>query len=291
MNSFMISQAQQRTFGTGLNFSRKIGKHFHVNLGLSVEDTALKDLSGNYLYTGQSILGNMTMRAVETGMANSALGGYEVARSARNTQLQGGAYFNVAPSISYDTRDQRVDPHSGTLVKLTASPSLGLTNASFVKLGISASQFVPLSKETTLALNAQAGTSFGDVPAFAQYRLGGWNGMRGYRQFSDLGTGTSMLMATAEVRRRLLPHSHNKVMKAIGDHVKGAVFMDIGQISGNGTINSLMSESNMGASVGFGLRINVPMIGLVRIDYGLPLVSTLMGHMTPRITIGFGDKF
>jgi hypothetical protein len=35
----------------------------------------------------------------------------------------------------------------------------------------------------------------------------------------------------------------------------------------------------------------VPMLGLVRLDYGFPLISTALGRMTPRFTLGFGDKF
>jgi hypothetical protein len=43
--------------------------------------------------------------------------------------------------------------------------------------------------------------------------------------------------------------------------------------------------------VGVGLRIKMPMIGMVRIDYGLPILSTLSNQYVPRINIGFGDKF
>ena len=47
----------------------------------------------------------------------------------------------------------------------------------------------------------------------------------------------------------------------------------------------------MGASVGVGVRINMPMVGLVRIDYGLPIVSSVLGRNVPRLTVGFGEKF
>ncbi|HMY53553.1 MAG TPA: BamA/TamA family outer membrane protein, partial [Candidatus Obscuribacter sp.] len=122
-------------------------------------------------------------------------------------------------------------------------------------------------------------------------RLGGWNGVRGYRAFSDLGTGTGMLMATAELRAKLPLPETNPVFKTLKKNVKAVAFADFGQVMGNGITNSLLSRSSMGASVGLGLRVNMPMVGLVRIDYGLPLVSSILGRTTPRLTIGFGEKF
>src|SRR5262249_2927813 len=112
-----------------------------------------------------------------------------------------------------------------------------------------------------------------------------------YRQFSDLGSGSRMLMATAEVRRHLPFIPDTKMGKMIDDHVKTATFFDVGQVSGNGLTNGLFGRANMGASVGVGLRVKVPMLGLIRLDYGFPLISTQLGHFAPRFTIGFGEKF
>jgi len=47
----------------------------------------------------------------------------------------------------------------------------------------------------------------------------------------------------------------------------------------------------MGAAVGVGLRVKMPMVGLVRLDYGLPLIAPVTGGFTPRFTVGFGEKF
>jgi outer membrane protein assembly factor BamA len=186
-----------------------------------------------------------------------------------------------------------MDATTGSFIKASISPSAGI-GGGFMKAGLSASKFKSFGKNKnfTLALNAQAGTSVGGLPQFAQYRLGGWNGVRGFRSFSDLGTGAGMLMGTAELRAKLafLPDD-NKITSAIKKNVKIAGFLDYGQVVGNSTTNSLLSRSNFGASVGLGLRINMPMVGLVRIDYGLPIVSTILGNRTPRMTVGFGEKF
>jgi outer membrane protein insertion porin family len=289
--SLLIDDSQQRTIGASLNFTKPLAEHLNLNLGFTGESTALTDLSS--LIKNANILENMEKRALATGAATTQAGAAQLASTVRKNQLAGGIYASINPSISYDTRDAAIDPTKGTLARLTASPSLGLTGSSFMKAGASVSKFVPINDRAGLAFNMQGGTSVGGMPQFAQYRLGGWNGMRGYRAFSDLGSGSSMLMATAEVRSHLpfLKNTDSKVLKAIDKHVKGVAFFDVGQVSGNSLTNSLFSRGQMGASVGLGLRLNLPMIGLIRLDYGLPLVSTLLGKTTPRFTVGFGERF
>jgi outer membrane protein assembly factor BamA len=104
-------------------------------------------------------------------------------------------------------------------------------------------------------------------------------------------------MGTAEYRFKLpIPKGdatsqYGHVVKFIQGHVKGEIFSDVGEVGGNNTVNDLTSASNMGASVGAGLRFNVPMLGVIRIDYGFPLISSVLGHMTPRFSIGFGNNF
>lgn len=287
--SLLIDQAQQRSLGASVTLSKPLKRNFHLNLGLMGENTSLRDL-GTYLSTGSAVE-SMAQRALAMGKATDLAGANALAGSVRNDQLQGGTFFSLNPSLVYDTRDAFIDPTRGTHAKISVGPSIGLNGASFAKAGASFSKFKPLGKSTTLAFNIQGGSSVGGMPQFAQYRLGGWNGIRGYRQFSDLGTGTSMLMATAELRTRVPLPKNSKVAQIIDKHVKIAAFADVGGVSGNSLSNGLFARSNMGASVGLGLRVNLPMLGLVRIDYGLPLLNAALGGWTPRLTVGFGDKF
>ncbi|MDZ4834461.1 MAG: BamA/TamA family outer membrane protein [Candidatus Melainabacteria bacterium] len=288
--SMMIDQSTQRTIGANATLSRPLGKHLTANLGLMGENTGLKDLGS--LLGSQSVLNSMADRALATGRAATAAGAQTLAGQVRSDQLRGGTFFTVSPSLVYDTRDSYMDPKKGTNARISGGPSVGLNGASFGKMGGSVSHYKQLGKGFTLATNAQGGASVGGLPQFAQYRLGGWNGLRGYRQFSDLGTGTAMLMATAEIRHALPFASSTNVGRLINKHVQAAAFFDVGQVTGNGMSNSLLSRSNMGASVGLGLRVKVPMVGLVRLDYGLPLIqSVLNGGLTPRFTVGFGEKF
>jgi outer membrane protein insertion porin family len=296
--SMMVDSSMQRTLGGSVTFSKPLGKNFSGALSFTGEQTLLKGIGDSLVGgTGDGILPNLMNRATQLGYAHDAESAQAFAQRMRMNQLKGGLYATISPTLYYDTRDSGFDPHHGTFAKLTGGPSLGITNSSFGKIGVSVSKFVQLGKETTLAFNTQAGQAIGGVPQFAQFRLGGWNGLRGYRQFSDLGLGSGMLMGSVELRRRLpLPkgdkHSAGGQMLAYLDkNVRWNTFFDYGAVTGNSLVNSMYSRNAFGASVGVGLRINVPMIGLVRLDYGFPLVSTAMGHMTPRFTLGFGDKF
>ncbi len=281
MGSFMIQQAMQRTLGASVTFNKSLGNNFNASLGLTGENTNLQDVSN--LFSTQNIVGNMINRALVTGMASNNVSAYNLANSVRQNQLKGGTFATVSPSLSYDTRDAAIDPTKGTLLRLSASPSLGLATAGFVKLGASASKFIKITESTTLATNVQAGMGMGNMPQFSQFYMGGFNGVRGYRSFTDLGTGTSMLMTTAEVRTHLpfLKDSDSKVAKTIDKHVKAVFFFDAGQVNGNSLTNSLLSRSSLGASVGVGVRIKVPMIGMIRLDYGFPLLSSIMGGILP----------
>jgi outer membrane protein insertion porin family len=291
MNSFLIDQSQQQTIGASVNFSKPINKILSANLGFSAEDTILKNVA-DYISTGE-LIDQMATRAIQQGYvsATNPAAAQQYANTVRNNMMKGGLYFSINPSLVVDTRDDKTSPTRGMLARVTASPSVGLGGA-FMKAGVNVSNYIPITKETVFATNFQAGTSMGNVPGFAQYSLGGFNGIRGYRQFSDLGLGSNMLMARAELRHSLpLPKTDNKAINMIKKRVKVALFTDAGQVTGSNTYNNLLARNSQAASVGVSLRMNLPMVGSVRVDYGYPLLSTLLGSRTPRITFGFGDKF
>jgi outer membrane protein insertion porin family len=287
--SMMVDEATQRTHGGSITLTRPLKGHWTGSLAFTGESTSLRGFGS--MLTGGA-LDQLTRRGIGMGMdpQSAAVN----AQNVRNTQLAGGLYASFKPTLYYDTRDSGFDPRKGTFAKITGGPSIGITGNSFGNLGVSVSKFVPVTKETTLAMNMQGGAAMGGVPQFAQYRLGGWNGVRGYDMFSALGTGTGLLMASAELRRRLpfIPkETKNPIGQYFNKNVKAVAFADLGGVSGNQLINNMYQRSTMAGSVGLGLRVNIPMLGLVRFDYGFPLLSSALGKLTPRFTIGFGDKF
>jgi outer membrane protein assembly factor BamA len=280
----------QQTVGLTTNFSKPLSHGWTGNLGLTGESTTLKDVAN--FYQNQSIITTMMDNAITTGMAPNFSQAAGIASQYRSQQLKGGVFASVSPSLSYDTRDARIDASTGTNIRLSTTPTLGLST-SFMKAGASYSKFMKLNEDTVLATNATFGTSLGTMPQFAQYRLGGMfgNGVRGFRSFTDLGTGSTMLMGTLELRRKLHLPGENVVSKVINKNVKWTAWCDYGQVLGNNNMNSLLGRTSYGASVGVGLRVKMPMIGMIRLDVGLPVLSTLNQQYVPRFNIGFGDKF
>jgi outer membrane protein insertion porin family len=290
--SMMVDDASQRTLGTSMTFSRPLKGAWSGSLSLGGEQTNLKSFSNIFSGSG-NIISRLSEQAMAQGYAMDPVSAQQFAQQVRNDQLQGGLYASFTPTLYRDTRDNVMDPNKGSFAKITGGPSVGITGASFAKVGASYSKYIPINKSMTLAMNMQGGSAFGGVPGFAQYRLGGWNGIRGYRAFSDLGTGTGMLMGSIELRGKIpfIKDSKNAVARYFDKNVRPVGFFDFGAVSGAGITNSLYQRGTMGGSVGVGLRWNVPMLGLVRLDYGFPLISTALGRMTPRFTLGFGDKF
>ena len=86
------------------------------------------------------------------------------------------------------------------------------------------------------------------LPESSQYRIGGQNSLRGYRD--DQFRGNSMVMGTIEIRFPVV----NKV--------QGAIFTDFG-----GAWDRGWGPKNMKASVGFGLSVQTP-VGPIRVDVG-----------------------
>lgn len=291
LGSMVLDNTLQRSLGANVAFTRKLNEKWSASLGFLGENTFLKSVEN--LSWDSSIV----QRAISTGRAN-AFNALPYAAGVRNEALKGGTYFGINPTLAYDTRDNIYDPQKGSLVRFSLGPNVALSGSSFLKGGASASKFIPVGKDKTLAFNIQGGSGLGGMPQFAAYRLGGFNGIRGYRMFSDLGMGTSMLMATAEFRMPLpLPKGSpssksGAILNSIHNNFKLVAFADGGAVGGSTLYNSLYSRTNFGASVGLGLRMKIPYLGLVRVDYGIPLVAPLVGgKLIPRMTFGFGDKF
>lgn len=291
LGSMIVDNSMQRSLGMNVNFTRKLSEKWSANLGFLGENTSLKSIEN---LTASSDIVN---RAMQLGYANSS-NALAYANGIRNKALQGGTYFGINPTLVRDTRDQLFDPQKGSVARLSMGPNLGINGSSFLKAGASVSKFVPVGKEKTFAFNLQGGSALGSMPSFAMNRLGGFNGIRGYQMFSQLGSGTSMLMASAEFRMPLpLPKGSpgstgGALLNGVHKNVRMVFFADAGGVGGNALYNQLYSRTTMGAAVGIGMRFKVPYLGLVRVDYGLPLIAPLTGgRLIPRMTFGFGDKF
>lgn len=216
------------------------------------------------------------------------------ARALRKNQLVDGQYISNKFNYSYVNLDAANKPRDGWKTRLGIEPSFSFGDiSSFTKLDGSITKYSKLPWNSSFVFNVRTGYElFGDIPQFTQFRLGGMNGVRGYRQFSDLGVGTKLAISTAEIRSplyNLIPAiKSNKFL----NNVDFAIFADFGLIGGSSRLNRISDRLNRAASVGAGLRVNLPVVGALRVDLGFPLIEALTknsGFM--RLNFGAADQY
>lgn len=311
-NSYLVDLAQERNLGVGVSFTKPLGNKFFGNLDLIGESVEMKDYgfsatdflteqlleSAHSDHLGDVIEKNTFKPGESIGDHNQSVrkdAANELAKEIREEQLHGGNFIHLAPALTLDTRDSQVSPESGWYNMISVGQAVGIGNDSFTKLGIDIRRYVPIGKKTTLAFNLQGSSSLiGDIPMYNQFKAGGYYGVRGYRSFSDLGIGSRTLFASAEFRTPFLDMFPVTIKNnSFFDNLKLVFFGDFGYAGGNDRINSLFNRLTVASSVGIGLRANIPMLGPIRLDYGLPLIKPLWdtNNLLGKFNFGFADRF
>lgn len=164
--------------------------------------------------------------------------------------------FGVTRSIEWqhvtDTRDNIYNPTTGdrSVLDVEIGGILG-GDFSFQKASIDNQHFFKAGNHDQVwAWRGSYGWGRGDMTEFNQFRVGGQNSLRGYRD--DQFRGNRMLLATLEYR---FPFTKN---------VQGILFTDWG-----GAWNSrlLPKGADIYGSIGLGIALNTP-FGPFRLDYG-----------------------
>jgi outer membrane protein insertion porin family len=174
---------------------------------------------------------------------------------------------SVQLRLSRDSRDRQVFPGEGSQNTVTAEFAGGMLGGDigFSKYLFDSNWFIPTAWRFIYMLRARAGfiaSLNGKVPpAYELFELGGtgFYGIRGYESNSVGATegletvgGRTMLILTSEYRLRVI------------DQIQLAAFFDAG-----GTWNSIssMDLGNFRRGAGLGFRIEVPMLGVMGLDY------------------------
>lgn len=160
--------------------------------------------------------------------------------------------FGTTRSVTFehvtDTRDNIYTPTHGGTVRLSAEVAGFGGDFSFQKMTIEDNRYYAVGHAQVLALRGQYGVGHGDISEFNQYKVGGQNSLRGYRD--DQFRGDRMMLATVEYR---FP---------IASKVQGALFTDWGAAWSSG-----YTPKDIHGSIGVGLSLNTP-LGPLRLDYG-----------------------
>ena len=162
--------------------------------------------------------------------------------------------FGTTRSITFqhvtDTRDNVYNPTEGGKVSLTAEVAGFGGDFDFQKASIEDTRYFKVSSNRVIAVRGMYGYGHGHLSEFNQYRVGGQDTLRGYRD--DQFRGDRMALLSIEYRFPL------------ANKVQGAVFADGG---GAWSDRFLPHSNELHASVGIGVSFNTP-IGPVRLDYG-----------------------
>jgi outer membrane protein insertion porin family len=131
-----------------------------------------------------------------------------------------------------------------------------------------------ISHHWVLAVRAKAAWTKETAPFYDRYYLGGPNSLRGYadRSLNPVDYASRLIQGSAELR---FPLTQSKYP---GHFLTGVFFYDLGQAW---SAPDTYDENKFHSSVGYGLRFNIPFIGLLRLDFAYPVPTyDLMVHLS-----------
>ena len=160
--------------------------------------------------------------------------------------------FGTTRSVTFehvtDTRDNVYEPTMGARASLSAEFAGFGGDFRYQKYTLGDTHYLKAGRSQVFVLRGQYGFTTGSLSEYSQFRLGGQDTIRGYRE--DQFRGTRMALASLEYRFPIV------------SKVTGALFTDYGGAWSDG----FMPEKLHG-SIGVGLGLNTP-IGPLRLDYG-----------------------
>ncbi len=203
---------------------------------------------------------------------------------------------SVIASTSRNNLNNSINPTSGNRLSIGTEQffSVGENSPTFNRTRASYSFFLPTklinltkackSRDATseecpqaIGFQLQAGTTFGELPPYEAFCMGGSSSVRGWGS-CDLAVSKSFVEGTVEYRFPLWKM------------ISGALFVDAGSDLGTqkdvpGKPGKLLQKSGSGYSLGGGIAVKTP-IGPLRLDVAS---KDLSGDL--RYTLGVGWKF
>lgn len=285
-NSLLV-KAFGRDFGS-YQVPLAIERRYGAEVVLSRPFKTYKNLLGSIKLGGEYI-------KVKEGDANKIAKLYNqhnIPISERSKQLQGGTYFTLGPSLVYDTRDNVLNPRNGVLATLRFSENVNITDFDYTHGTLTAGikKYFPVMSKSSFSLLARAGGKIhGDMPEVMAYSLGGPYTVRGYRM-STIGTGEGFMMASAELTTPFFFLDRIEKAKFL-DNIKFSMFVDAGHLFNGSITNKLYNRPEYGIAGGIGVKLFIPGVGPLSIDYGLPFTNVGDGNRRGAFSFGVGDVF
>ena len=255
--SYQVPLAIERRIGGEATIAHRFKKNRHLTSTLSLGVENINVSEGDY--------GKIS------GMYNK----YNIPIAERAKQLEGGLFLSISPALIYDTRDSAVVTRRGTMASLRFDEEFGLDgfDKTHGKLSGMIKQYIPIAKKSSLSFTVKGGGKIhgDDMPEVMAYRLGGPYTIRGFKM-SGVGTGDAFIMGSAEfatpipfLDRTRINFLHN---------LRFTVWVDAGKVfNGADVTNTIYDRPMEAVTAGIGLKLYVPGMGPLSIDYGIPLTN------------------
>ncbi len=271
--SYQVPLAIERRLGAEMTVAHrmKTNKHITSTFSLGVENVHVSE--GDF------------------GKIASLYNRYNVPITERAKQLDGGLFLSLSPAMIFDTRDSNTVTRKGTMASLRFDEEIGLDgfDKTHGKLTGMIKQYIPVGKKSSLSFTAKGGGKIhGDeMPDVMAYRLGGPYTIRGFKM-SGVGTGDAFIMGSAEFATPI-PFLDKTKIKFL-NNLRFTVFLDAGKIFNNTVSDTLYDRPGYAVSAGIGLKLYIPGMGPLSIDYGIPLTNPgENGNENGYFTFGVGD--
>ena len=256
------------TLGFKTNIGKGLGKNFTLSLGTKVEYIREEHENGKLI------------------KANNGKWYYQENKKWREIEGVDDKYWlwSIYPYISYDTRNNYLNPTSGLYGKFQVEGGYagGYKAGNFGNATLELRTYHRgLFKKNTFAYKVVGGIASDSTKESQKFWVGGGNSLRGYD--GGFFKGSQKLVATVENRTQ------------INDIVGLVVFADAGRAwKQNGRDPSYTRDNkdfghNIGTTAGVGIRLNTP-IGPLRFDFGWP-VGNKMDDDGMKFYFNMGQSF
>ncbi|MDR3455921.1 MAG: outer membrane protein assembly factor BamA [Verrucomicrobiae bacterium] len=214
------------------------------------------------------------------------------------SQVGDHLYQRFGASLAYDTLNSVELPNHGQRTELTGELSVG--DQQYYKLELHTAWYWPgFMKGHVIEAGGRVGVadsiSGGDVPFYDRYYLGGLYSLRGFKFrniapreanqwqsgafFDEPIGGDSYWFGSVEYSVPILE-------KDSGPSLRVAMFYDIGAVS----TGSYSFDSSYLDNWGLGIRLNIPHLGPLRLDYGIPITTDKYNGTGGKFQFGVGYK-
>jgi outer membrane protein insertion porin family len=254
-----------------------------------------ENLIGGVSYTVEDVGISLNSGWHNSGGINAS-NGLPIVRNVPNAILaQNGDNFfqRFGASLAYDTRNSVQLPNHGQRTELNGEISAGDTT--FYKVELTSSWYFPgFLKGHVLEVGGRAGVadslSGGDVPFYDRYYLGGLYSLRGFkyrnvapREPMDPNVpdepvgGDAYWFGSMEYSIPIIEQEN-------GVGLRFALFYDIGAVGSA----SYSFPTGYDDNWGIGIRLNIPHLGPLRLDYGIPITTDKYNGSDGQFQFGVG---